>query len=156
MAHRISRIFIVAIVAAAVVVADEPRCNATARECDQQIRQFLSGRRYLGATIEDRNPGLVIKSVHTNGPGWRAGLRAGDRLIAVNGRSLTQASTREFKQIIADARETGILWIIIGRAGRYMRVQARLEPYSKEQVNKIVAAHLAQSHSSAQGGQQQR
>jgi predicted metalloprotease with PDZ domain len=156
MAHRISRILIVALVAAAVAAAEEPKCTASARECDQQIRQFLSGRRYLGATIEDRNPGLVIKSVHPNGPGARAGLRAGDRLIAVNGKSLTQASTREFKQIIADARETGILWIIIGRGGRYQRVQARLEPYTKEQVNKIVAAHLAQSHSTAQGGQQQR
>ncbi len=156
MAYRISRIFIVAFVAAAVAIAEEPRCTASARECDQQIRQFLSGRRYLGATVEDRNPGLAIKSVHPNGPAARAGLRADDRLIAVNGRSLTQATTREFKQIIADARETGILWIIIGRGGRYMRVQARLEPYTKEQVNKIVAAHLAQSHSTAQGGQQQR
>jgi len=157
MAHRISRIFVVALVASAAMIgAQEPKCSASAQECDQQIRRFLSGRRYLGATIEERNPGLVIKSVKPNGPAARAGLKPDDRLIAVNGKPLTRATTREFKQILADARETGVLWIIIGRGGRYLRMQARLEPYSREQVNRIVAAHLTQSHSGAQGGQQQR
>jgi predicted metalloprotease with PDZ domain len=140
------RLFLVLLAAAALLHAQEPKCTASARECDEQIRQFLSGNRYLGATIEEHNRGLMIKSVIPGGPAARAGLRAGDRLIAVNGKSLTRASTREFKQIIADARENGRLWIILARRGAYARVEARLEPYSKEQLNKIVAAHLAQSH----------
>jgi predicted metalloprotease with PDZ domain len=146
MARPTSRLFLILLAAASLLHAQEPRCTASARECDEQIRQFLGGRRYLGATIDDRNPGLVIKSVIPGGPAARAGLRAGDRLIAVNGKSVTKASTREFKQIIADARENGRLWIILARAGKYSRIEARLEPYSREQLNKIVAAHLAQSH----------
>lgn len=146
MAHRISRLIFVAFIAAAAVSAEEPKCNGAARECDQQIRQMLSGRRYLGATIEDRKPGLVIKSVEPNGPADRAGLRGGDRLIAVNGKSVTSASTREFKQILADARQTGGLFIIIARGRRYTKVSARLEPYTKDVINKIIAAHMAQSH----------
>lgn len=154
MVRPASRLVLVSLFAAAAVLyAQEPRCTASARECDEQIRQFLSGRRYLGATIEERNPGLVIKSVIAGGPAARAGLRPGDRLIAVNGKSLTRSTTREFKQIIADARETGRLWIILARAGAYARIEARLEPYSKEQLNKIVAAHLAQSHVPASGSQ---
>src|SRR5687767_396751 len=100
MAHRISRLLLVASIAASTLLADEPKCNGAARDCDQQIRQMLSGRRYFGATIEDRNPGLVIKSVHPDSPAERAGLKPGDRLIAVNGKSLTQATGREFKQHI--------------------------------------------------------
>jgi predicted metalloprotease with PDZ domain len=153
MDHRISRLIVVALVAAITIRADEPRCSASAKECDEQIRKFLAGRRYLGATIEERHPGLFIKSVAAEGPAARSGLRAGDRLIAVNGKSVTQASTRELKQILADARETGRLFIILSRHGSYSRIEARLEPYSKEQLDKIVAAHLAQSHSSASGAQ---
>ena len=153
MDHRISRLILVALVAAISIRADEPRCSASARECDEQIRKFLAGRRYLGATIEEHNPGLFIKSVAADGPAARSGLRPGDRLIAVNGKSVTQASTRELKQILADARETGRLFLIVSRHGSYSRIEARLEPYSKEQLDKIVAAHLAQSHSSASGAQ---
>jgi len=145
---RISKIIIVAALAAASLLADEPKCNGVASECDQQIRRMLSGRRYLGATIEDRNPGLVVKAVIPEGPAARNGLKPGDRLIAINGKSLTQATAKEFKQHLADARETGRLFVIIARRSVYQKIDIRLEPYTKEQIAKIVAAHLAQSHAS--------
>jgi predicted metalloprotease with PDZ domain len=148
---RISRFIIVASLAAATLLAEEPKCNGTARECDQEIRHMLSGRRYLGATIEDQNPGLVVKSVHENSPASRRGLKPGDRLIALNGKSLIQANARQFKQIIADARNTGQLFMIVSRRNSYINLQIRLEPYSKEQISKIVAAHLAQAHTTRAG-----
>jgi len=152
---RISRFIVAALVAAtATLSAEEPRCSGLARECEQQIRHMLSGRRYLGATIDDHNPGLIIKSVNPDSPAERAGLKSGDRLIALNGKPLTQSSTREFKQIIADARSTGRLFIIISRHGIYSKVETRLEPYSKEQIAKIVAAHLSQGHTSTAAGAQ--
>jgi predicted metalloprotease with PDZ domain len=154
MVQRISRLVIAAIVVAAAVRADEPRCTSAARDCDHQIRQMLSGRRFLGMTVEERNPGgLTIKSVVAASPAAKAGLRPGDRLIAVNGKSLVQSTSREFKQILAESRETGRVWMIIWRAGAYSKVETRLEPYSKEQIDKIVSAHLSQSHPSTAGAQ---
>jgi S1-C subfamily serine protease len=158
MVHRISRISaLVALVfvGSAVshgIAADEPRCTQTARECDQQIRQMLGGCRFLGMTVDERNPGLVISKVVPGGPAARSGLRVGDRLIAVNGKSLTNSSPREFKQIVADARSTCRLWMIVSRSGAYTKLDARLEPYSKEQIDKIIAAHLSQSHTGTAGG----
>jgi predicted metalloprotease with PDZ domain len=148
---RISRLFFVATLAAASLFADEPKCNGVARDCEQAIRHMLSGRRYLGATIEDRNPGLVVKAVHENGPAARNGLKPGDRLIALNGKSLTQANAKEFKQILADARETGRLFMIVSRHNAYKILEMRLEPYTKEQIAKIVAAHLSQGHTTRAG-----
>ena len=148
---RISRIIFVASLAAATLLAQEPKCNGTARECDQQIRHMLSGRRYLGATIDDHNPGLVVKSVRENSPAAKRGLKPGDRLIALNGRSLTQATAKDFKQAIANARNTGQLFMIVSRRNVYIALEMRLEPYTKEQISKIVAAHLAQSHTAAAG-----
>lgn len=154
MARTILTLFAATWLAASVVAfAGDQKCNGSARECDQQIRQFLSGNRFLGATIGERNSGLglYITAVTPDGPAERAGLLVGDRLIACNNRSLTKASPREFKQILADARQSGRLLMIIGRRGSYKRIEARLEPYTKEQIDKIISAHLNQTHPSAAG-----
>ncbi|MEA2490700.1 MAG: hypothetical protein QOH21_2492 [Acidobacteriota bacterium] len=113
---------------------------------------MLTGRRFLGVQLEEKNPGLVIKTVAPNSPAARSGLKPGDRLIAVNGKSLTQASSREFKQLMSGARETGRLFMIIWRRGTYERVEARLEPFTKEQIDKIINTHLIESHTSTAGG----
>jgi S1-C subfamily serine protease len=144
MVHRLSRLAIAGLIAAVTsVYADDPKCNVAVRECDQQIRNMLGGRRYHGAQIEEKKPGLVIKSIAEKSPAERAGLRVGDRLIAINGKSLTHASSRDFKQLVADARKTGRVGLIIWRQGGYRKLDIRLEPYSKEQMDKIIAGHLA-------------
>lgn len=153
MFHSISRTILVALLAAVSVYADDPKCGASAKECDQRIRQMLAGRRFLGITIEEQKAGLVIKSVTANSPAERYGLKTGDRLIAVNGRSVTAATAADFKRIVAGAREDGKLWMIIWRRGAYRRVDARLEPYTKEQIDKIIAAHVSESHTATAGAQ---
>lgn len=154
MVQRISRIFLVALVAAATVAADGPKCTGAARECEQKIRHLVSGRRYFGATVVDNNPGLVVSNVKPESPAGRAGLKVGDVLISLNGKSLVQASGRDFKQYIADARTTGRIWLLVSRGGAYTRIETRLEPYSKEQVAKMVSAHLSQAHATTAGAQQ--
>lgn len=146
------KFILAALLVSAVAFAEQQKCNFSARECEQQIRQMLTGRRFLGVFIEEKNPGLVIKDVAPDSPAARAGLRAGDRLIAVNGKSLTQATSLEFKKILGSSRETGRLWMIIWRRGAYTKIEARLEPYTKEQIDKIINTHLAESHTSTAGG----
>lgn len=127
--------------------AEEKRCSAARRDCEHQIRKHMSGRRYLGMTVE-RIPtiGLVIKAVLPDSPAKRAGFRESDRLIGINGRNLEKATIAEFKQTIADARETGKLWVVVLRRGSFRKIEVRLEPYTKQQLDKIIAAHMAQSH----------
>ena len=153
MVHRFSRLAVVGLIAAAAsLYADDPKCNVAARECDLQIRKMLSGRRYHGAIVEERKPGLFVKAVTEESPAWRAGLREGDRLIAINSKSVTNATTRDFKQLIADSRETGRVMIIVWRRGTYHRITFRLEPYTKEQMDKIIAGHLQETHATSTAG----
>ena len=145
-----------AVAVAATLAADEAKkCTASARDCEQHIRQMLSGRRYLGVQLVELNPGLAIKTVVPDGPAERADLRPGDRLMTVNRRSTLQATIRDFKEILGDAKMTGRLRIIVQRRGILKPIDVRLEPYTKAQIDKIVAQHLAESHSLSATGPQQ-
>jgi S1-C subfamily serine protease len=132
---------------AVVLVAQEPKCKVPASECERQIRQMLSGRRYLGLDLIDLKPGLVVKKVHPDSPAARAEFEVGDRMIAVNGKSMEQATMKQFKETLADARQTGKLWMIVQRHGAYKKIEARLEPYPEEYIDKVISGHLAQAHS---------
>ncbi len=140
------------LVAAVSRAQEQPhnKCNATAAECERAIRSMAAGRRYLGAMIKEIEPGagLRIVSIITDSPAWRGGLGDGDRLMQVNGKSLVRADVKDFKRILSDARETGWLAILVQRNGILKRVDVRLEPYTKTQIDKMVAQHLAEAHSS--------
>src|SRR5437588_12502470 len=113
---------------------------------DSLIRQMLSGSRYLGFQIVELNPGIAIKSVVEDGPAERADLHAGDRLMAVNGKSTKDATINDFKVVLTEASKTGRLWMIVQRHGILKPVEARMEPYTKAQIDKIVAQHIAEAH----------
>lgn len=153
MRHRIPIVAALAALLASFAVAQEPRCSSSAQECDAQIRKMMStGRRYLGLNIVDLRPGLIVKSVIPHSPAARGGILSNDRLIAVNGQSLVASTGVDFKQILAGARNTGRLWMIVQRRGAYRKIDIRLEPYPKEHIDKAVAAHLQRSHNLAPAG----
>jgi predicted metalloprotease with PDZ domain len=133
-------------VTAAEKPAEKQECSSTAAECDREIRQIMAGRRFLGLTISDLLPGIIVQAVVRDSPAARAGFRAGDKLIAVNGRSLIKSRVGDFKQIIADPSHNGRMRMVVLRRGIFRNIEVRLEPYTKEQLDKIVAAHLARSH----------
>ena len=136
---------------AGILVAEEAKkCTLPARECEQTIRGMLSGRRYLGAQLEELpDGGLVIKAIVTDGPAEHAGLIVGDRFMGVNGRDTKDATIRDFKTILNDASRIGRLFVIVQRHGALRKIDVRLEPFSKVQIDKIVAQHLAIQHATA-------
>ena len=138
---------IVSLVAAARSYAEEkPKCTTPPAECERIIRQMLSGRRYLGVQIVELNPGIAIKAVVEDSPADRAALHPGDRLMAVNGKTTKDATINDFKEILTEASHTGRLFMIVQRHGILKPVEARMEPYTKAQIDKIVAQHLAEAH----------
>ena len=147
MTVRLSHLLLAALVFIPAAHADDRRmCTAPASECEKAIRQLSGGRRYLGAKIKELEPGIVIETVIEDGPAARADLRAGDRLMSVNGHPTIEANIKEFKQILYSAKATGVLWVIVLRQGILKKVDVRLEPYTKAQIDKMVAQHLTQAH----------
>ena len=144
---RLSHLSLAALLFVSAAHADDRKmCTAPASECEKAIRQLSSGRRYLGAEIKELEPGIIIKTVIDDGPAARADLRPGDRLMSVNGHPTVEANIKDFKQILYSAKATGVLWVIVLRQGAFKKIDVRLEPYTKAQIDKMVAQHLAQAH----------
>ena len=142
---------------AAVLFAQETgKCSATARECEQEIREMLSGRRYLGAQIVDMTPGpgIVIKGITTDGPAAHVDLQPGDRIIVVNGRSLMYATIKDYKALVAEVKDSGgnLFMVVERHGGGRKKIQVQLWPFPKAQVEKIIAAHLAKFHGMTPAG----
>jgi len=147
MTVRLSHFLVAALLLVTAAHADDKKlCTSSPRECEQAIRQLSSGRRYLGAMIEELNPGIAVKAVIEDGPAWRSDLRPGDRIMAVNGHSTVEGNIKDFKQILYTAKQTGVLWIIIKRSGVLRKVDVQLAPFSKAQIDKMVAQHLLVGH----------
>src|SRR5206468_778289 len=122
--------------------------------CEQQIRQMLSGRRFLGVQVIELSPaGIAIKGIVPDSPASRAELKEGDRIMGVNGRSMRTAKISDFKQTLAESK-AGTLFLIVQRDGALQSFYLRMEPYTKAMIDKIVAAHLAQSHPEVAAGSQ--
>jgi predicted metalloprotease with PDZ domain len=155
MRFRLSRLLLLtaSLVAVAAYAQEQPKkCTASARECELQIREMLSGRAYLGVELEELSPGLVIKTVAPDSPAERAEFRPGDRLMVVNGKSTKEATIKDFKAVIGDTKEPRRLRILVQRHGILKLIEVRTEPLSKATIDRIVAQHLAQYHAIASTG----
>ena len=141
---------VVSIAAAAFAQENAKKCNTPPDECARQIRQMLTGKPYLGVELGELLPGLIVKTVVADSPADRGDLKPGDRLIAVNGHRTTEASIKDFKQILADVGKTHRhLWMLVQRRGALKKIDVMMEPLSKAQIEHIVMQHLTDAHSIA-------
>src|SRR5436853_561702 len=116
--RQIRLVFMSALLLATVARADDlKKCNAPAAECERAIRTMAAGHRYLGALVEELNPGLRITAIAPESPAQRDGLGEGDRIMVVNGHPLLRGDSKEFKRILSEAKDTGRVSMIVMRGG---------------------------------------
>jgi serine protease Do len=110
-----------------------------AEVADTIARQLISGgkvtRGYIGATVQSftaemaeaeglgEQRGAIISDVTPGGPSERAGLRAGDIVIAVNGRAVK--SNSELTREVAKARPGDVLRLEVLRERRRQMIEIR-------------------------------
>jgi serine protease Do len=83
------------------------------------------GEKALGLRVkQSRKGGLLIKSVASRSYAARIGIKKGDFLLSVGGRSLR--TTKDFRRICASIWDVDAVAVIIGRNGRRYYVTLRL------------------------------
>ncbi|MEO8218431.1 MAG: PDZ domain-containing protein [Acidobacteriota bacterium] len=136
------------------VLQAQTKCNVPADECARQIRSMLAGKKYLGFQVVSgaNSTGIFVKSVAAESPAEKAGLRAGDRIMMLAGKDLTNAKLSELRKLrerwLASDRNPDDEKVVmtINRIGTYKRLTLHVQKLSKEQIDKVVAAHLRSAH----------
>ena len=77
-------------------------------------------RGWLGVTVQDAENGVAIQGVERNGPAARAGIRAGDAIVAVNGERVE--SSRGLIRSVAAAAPGSNVRLSVRRQGRELDV----------------------------------
>ena len=128
---------------------EKKKCLSAPKECEQQIRKMLTGQLYLGVDVTETRLGPVIKSVTPDSPAERADLRPLDRVISIDGHDLTGSGGRDFRETLNAARNRPkpLVRMLLQRGSSFRRLDVLLEPISGSQIDKIVAAHMAEFHS---------
>ena len=100
-------------------------------------------RGFLGVYLQDLTPdlrdyfglpsdtGVLISSVTSGGPAAKAGIKAGDIVVAINGQIVS--SSREVGEVIGDRQEGDLVSIEINRKGSTQKVNATLDVRDRPQ-----------------------
>jgi hypothetical protein len=105
----------------------------------------------IGADLVDADDGILVARVDANGPAARAGVKAGDRLLAVNTRRFSRA--RDARQALAEA--SGTVKLEIAGATTALEVATvrtpRLDPDAAPGESRAVRAAWAAAEAAAGG-----
>jgi carboxyl-terminal processing protease len=88
------------------------------------FREEQEGRYYgVGMIVEQRNDETVLQSPFVNSPAYKAGIRPGDVILKVKGKSCTGLTTTEVASMLKGANGTPVQ-ISLGREGGSNRLKS--------------------------------
>ncbi len=82
-------------------------------------------RAYVGATVRDDSGGCLVNEVEEYGPAFNAGLRAGDRVLKVDGRDIKVAAM--FRRWVSEARPGEPLTLEVKRGAKTISMEIVLQ-----------------------------
>jgi S1-C subfamily serine protease len=92
-------------------------------------------RGWLGIELEREQGGIVVKGVVPDSPAERAGVRPGDRVVAVDGRwAGTDLGRVRFELSVSEANRPVVL--VLDRQGRRIELEVDLEPLPEGSVTR--------------------
>ncbi|HVZ08807.1 trypsin-like peptidase domain-containing protein [Rhodopila sp.] len=98
----------------------------------QLLDQGSIARGWLGVSVEDRENAVIIAALDRNGPAAKAGIRAGDQVVAVNGDPID--SSRGLIRAVAAERPGSAIRVTIRRSGREMDIPVSVGRRPAEQA----------------------
>ncbi len=89
-------------------------------------------RGWLGVSVEDRDNTVIIASLDRNGPAARAGIKAGDQVVAINGDPID--SSRGLIRAVAVIPPGNSVRVTVRRAGRDIEIAVNVGRRPNEQA----------------------
>ena len=106
--------------------------DTVSRIVSQLLAKGSIERGWLGVSVEDRDSAVIIARLDRNGPAAKAGIKAGDQVVAVNGEPIE--SSRGLIRAVAAEHPGGSIRVTVRRAGREMEIAVNVGRRPTEQA----------------------
>ena len=147
------RVFLIPAVAALLlcgaVLAGHQPCEAELDDClTQMTKKFGEKKGWVGIELEHEEDGtLTITRVVPESPAERAGLRPGDRIVALNGVSYAGGDRAALKQAYRAMVPDNTITYTVERGGEQLSVDVLLVGLPDRIKAQWIARHLVEGHS---------
>ena len=86
------------------------------------------GPGYLGITFQKDVGGLVVKEVRADGPAAKAGLKADDLIVKLDGLDMAEAETGELVKMVSAMRPGTVISVEVRRGSETLTLKVKLGP----------------------------
>ena len=136
------------LILAGTALAGRGPCDAGLDPCLLEMSKRLANKGWVGIELDREEDGaLAITRVIPDSPAEAAGLRTGDRIVALNGASYTSADRSALKAAYKAMTPENTITYTIDRAGKKLRIDIRLGHLPESLKAQWIAQHLLQGHS---------
>ena len=123
-------------------------CKAELDDCLSGMGKHLKAKGWVGIELDRHDDGtLGITRVVPASPAEAAGLRAGDRILALNGVSYATADRAAMKKAYSAMVPDNTITYTIDRGGKTLEVDVRLANLPEHIRAQWIAQHLIDGHS---------
>lgn len=130
------------------IAGDHGDCEASAQECLNARAAKYAEHGWLGVELDkDGESGTyTVAAVMADSPAERAGFRAGDRLVAMQGIALTADNKKQLKAAKKGLAVGKQVTYTVKRGGEKQRLTATLGEVPREVLARWVGEHMLEHH----------
>jgi S1-C subfamily serine protease len=150
--HRLLVVIVVASIAAAgVALAGHGKCAKSSQECAALMKEKFQTKGWSGIEKEHNEDGtLTVLSVVPNGPADKAGLKAGDVLVSINGVTLSKENEAKLQEMKQSAFKIGeSVSYGVRRGQETLSARVTLERIPEAALAAMIDRHAKEEHAVA-------
>ena len=128
----------------------EKKCGADAQACLNWFADNYKGRGWAGVSLEQNEDGLIVSEVHHGTPAAKAGVKAGDVLLAINGIEYAEENKEKMEALQAKMVPGNEFTYTISRNGKNKEISFALDEMPMDVVARQVGMHMLSDHAAVE------
>jgi len=131
----------------AAVAGEHGKCTKSAEECAAHMKETYQTRGWMGVELDQNEDGsLRVTSIVPNSPAEKAGLKADDAVVSVNGATLSKDTTEKVMMKGDDWKIGDTLALGIKRGEAISTVKVTLARIPEALLAKMIETHARDYH----------
>jgi len=128
----------------------EKKCGADAQACLNWFSDNYKGRGWAGVSLEMSDDGLRVSEVHYGTPAAKAGVEAGDVLLAINGIKYADENKEKMAKLQEKMVPGNEFTYTISRNGKNKEISFALAEMPLDVVARMVGMHMLSDHAAVE------